>query len=194
MSTKKNINRTSALLLCFVLLCGSGLRSAGGDDTTIEKKCSDQFQKVTMCLDYAQGKAAKPSTQCCGSVKDIKDNDPKCLCYIIQQAHGGSNDQLKSLGIQEAKLLQLPSACELKNASISNCPKLLGISPSSPDAAIFSGNASTTATPATPTGTSSASEKSDGTKLRSYLFGPTAVIALAIFFCAFPTGVASSMF
>ncbi|KAK2636799.1 hypothetical protein Ddye_031591 [Dipteronia dyeriana] len=197
MSTKKNIN-TSALLLCFVLLTSSGLTAAapaaGGDDTAMQKECSEQLPKVMTCLDYAKGKAATPSAQCCGSVKDIKDNEPKCLCYIIQQAHGGSNDQLKSLGIQEAKLLQLPTACELKNASTSNCPKLLGISPSSPDAEIFSSNGSTTATPATPTGTSSASEKSDGTKFRSYLVGPTAVVALAVFFCAFPTGADSFMF
>ncbi|KAK1552062.1 hypothetical protein Q3G72_009772 [Acer saccharum] len=196
MLTKKNIN-TSALLLCFVLLTGSGFTAApvaGGDDAATQKECSEQLQKVMTCLDYAKGKAATPSSQCCGSVKDIKDNDPKCLCFIIQQAHGGSNEMLKSLGIQEAKLLQLPSACQLKNASTSNCPKLLGISPTSPDAAIFSSNASTTATTATTTGTSSASEKSDGTKLRSYLVGPTAVVALAVFFCAFPTGAASSMF
>ncbi|TXG56046.1 hypothetical protein EZV62_017359 [Acer yangbiense] len=199
MSTKKNIN-TSALLLCFVFLTGSGLTVAhaaapvaGGDDAATQKECSEQFQKVMTCLDYAKGKTASPSAQCCGSVKDIKDNDPKCLCFIIQQAHSGSSE-IKSFGIQEAKLLQLPSACELKNASTSNCPKLLGISPTSPDAAIFSGNASTTATPATPTGTSSASEKSDGTKLRSYMVAPTAVVALAVFFCAFPTGAASSMF
>ncbi|KAI9170282.1 hypothetical protein LWI28_025488 [Acer negundo] len=196
MSTKKNIN-TSALLLCFVFLTGSGFTAAhaaaptaGGDDAATQKECSEQLQKVMACLDYAKGKVATPSAQCCGSVKDIKDDDPKCLCYIIQQAHGGSNEVLRSMGIQEAKLLQLPSACELKNASTSNCPKLLGLSPSSPDAAIFTSNASTTAT----TGTSAASEKSDGTKLRSYLVGPTAVVALAIFFCAFPTGAASFMF
>ncbi|KAJ6702218.1 BIFUNCTIONAL INHIBITOR/LIPID-TRANSFER PROTEIN/SEED STORAGE 2S ALBUMIN SUPERFAMILY PROTEIN-RELATED [Salix koriyanagi] len=45
--------------------------------------------------------------------------------------------QIKNLGIQEAKMLQLPTACQLQNASLSFCPMLLGLSPGSSDAAIF---------------------------------------------------------
>ncbi|KAJ6307651.1 hypothetical protein OIU76_017448, partial [Salix suchowensis] len=57
----------------------------------------------------------------------------------------------KNLGIQEAKMLQLPTACQLQNASLSFCPMLLGLSPGSSDAAIFT-NVSTSATPAASTG------------------------------------------
>ncbi|KAL5760199.1 hypothetical protein ACOSP7_018702 [Xanthoceras sorbifolium] len=202
MTMTKNVNTSGASLFCFFLLCGSGVIAVSaaappaGDGAETQQECGEQFQKVMTCLDYAKGKAATPSSQCCGSVKDIKENDPKCLCYIIQQAHGGSSDTLKSLGVQEAKLLQLPSACQLKNASISYCPKLLGISPSSPDAAIFSSNASTTATHATPTGTTVATENANNSDLGPYLVGPmtAAAIGLAIFFYAFPAGAASMFY
>lgn len=86
-----------------------------------EEQCGPDFQKVVVCLSYATGKAATPTKDCCDTVKSIKDSDPKCLCYIIQQTHKG-NEQIKNMGIQEAKLLQLPSACSLKNASLSDCP------------------------------------------------------------------------
>ncbi|KAF9597020.1 hypothetical protein IFM89_014885 [Coptis chinensis] len=41
------------------------------------------------------------------------------------------------MGLQEAKLLQLPTACNLINANISDCPKLLNLAPNSPDMGIF---------------------------------------------------------
>ncbi|KAF2286487.1 hypothetical protein GH714_017303 [Hevea brasiliensis] len=147
------------------------------------------------CLTYATGKANTPTKDCCSEVKDLKDSDPKCLCYIIQQTRNGS-EQIKSLGIQQDRLLQLPSACQLQNASVSFCPKLLGLSPSSPDAAIFT-NITATTTPTTPTGGASASEKSDASIMTmhrpDHLFGPVA-IAMAIFIYTFSTDQSTFMF
>lgn len=88
----------------------------------LEKECADNFQKLTDCLGYATGKGTTPTDGCCKSVSGIKESKPVCLCYIIQQMHTGNNPQLKSLGIQESRLLQLPSACKLANASSSDCP------------------------------------------------------------------------
>ena len=89
--------------------------------STMEEKCGNDFQKLTVCLSYASGKAVTPTKDCCDSVKGIKESEPECLCFIIQQTSSGS-DKVKSLGIQEAKLLQLPTACALKNASLTECP------------------------------------------------------------------------
>ncbi|KAJ0235455.1 Non-specific lipid transfer protein GPI-anchored 1 [Hirschfeldia incana] len=143
--------------------------AAGG---ALADECSQDFQKVTLCLDFATGKAPNPSKKCCDAIEDTKERDPKCLCYVIQQAKTGGQ-ALKDLGVQEDKLIQLPTSCQLHNASISNCPKLLGISPSSPDAAVFTSNATSTttpeapagkspATPATPTGTGGSPSIRDG--------------------------------
>lgn len=113
----------SAYKLVVLLIVSIGIVIANGDDDkSLGDKCGTEFQKVAACLTYATGKAPSPSKECCDAAEDIKDHDPVCLCYIIEQIHKGSSPQLKSMGIQEEKLLQLPSACKLTNATISNCP------------------------------------------------------------------------
>ncbi|CAL5398393.1 unnamed protein product [Camellia sinensis] len=101
-----------------VLVCGEAV--------TTEKKCGDDFTKVTTCMAFATGKSDTPTKECCTSVTEIKQSDPECLCYFIQQTHSGSQS-VKSLGIQESRLLLLPSACKLTNASVSDCPKSISV-------------------------------------------------------------------
>ncbi|XP_073035762.1 non-specific lipid transfer protein GPI-anchored 1-like [Primulina eburnea] len=127
-------------------------------DDTIATKCAPEFQKVTDCLPFVTAKADTPSKVCCNSVTEIKDRDPACLCFLIEQIHNGSNAALKTLGIQEARLLQLSSSCKLTNASISECPKLLNLDPKSPEAAIFTNAsiATTTPSPSTPASSTTA--------------------------------------
>ncbi|XP_019707144.1 non-specific lipid transfer protein GPI-anchored 1 [Elaeis guineensis] len=139
----------SVLLSCLLL---SLLVVASSDDSSLQSKCAPEFQKLTGCLDFAAAKTDTPTSQCCSSVTDIRNKDAACLCYIIQQTHAGSST-IKSLGLQFDRLLQLPQACKLANASVSDCPKLLNISPSSPDYSIFNGTAKTNSasTNATPT-------------------------------------------
>ncbi|XP_058194650.1 non-specific lipid transfer protein GPI-anchored 1 [Rhododendron vialii] len=169
---------------------------------TLAEQCSSDFQKLTTCLTYATvapGKAATPSKECCDSVTEIKGKDPVCLCYIILQTHNGSA-QIKSMGLQESRLIQLPTACKLTNASISDCPKLLNISSTSPDYSIFTNTSSATTTPstgtATGTGTSTSSlttPTSDGYSNHGPQLMPLVAIAMAIFFfCGFPIKAAST--
>ncbi|KAJ4827960.1 hypothetical protein Tsubulata_032835 [Turnera subulata] len=176
---------TSFFLVLVVFVSVSSRVYAAEDTSNLVAKCSSELQKVSDCLGFATGKANLPTKQCCTSVKEMKEEDPKCLCFMMQQTHNGS-DQIKSLGIQETRLLQLPSACQLQNASLSDCPKLLGLSPSSPDAAIFT-NASTAATPVTPAGSSSTStpasakDSSEGINHRPCFAGLLMMVAVAIF-------------
>ncbi|KAE8719293.1 Glycosylphosphatidylinositol-anchored lipid protein transfer 1, putative isoform 2 [Hibiscus syriacus] len=79
------------------------------DESGLANQCSKDFQSVMSCLNFAQGKQSQTS----------------------------GAQSLKSMGVQQDKLFQLPSACQLKNASVSDCPKVLGLAPNSPDAAIF---------------------------------------------------------
>ncbi|KAJ4871785.1 Non-specific lipid transfer protein GPI-anchored 1 [Raphanus sativus] len=151
---------------------------AGGGSLLDE--CSKDIQTVTLCLDFATGKAPNPSKKCCDAIEGIKEKDPKCLCFLIQQAKSGGQ-AFKDLGIQEAKLIQLPTSCQLHNASISNCPKLLGILPSSPEAAVFTTSNATSTTPSAPGGTSPAtpamsSEKAGSASIKD----GHAVMALAV--------------
>ncbi|KAI4297105.1 hypothetical protein L6164_037010 [Bauhinia variegata] len=174
----------------FIFLLTLAAGTVYGDD--LRDKCTKDVQKVIPCLSFAKGDAAVPTKECCSAATAIKESEPDCLCYIIQQTHKGSPES-KSLGIQEARLLQLPSVCNIKNASITNCPKLLHLTPGSPDAAIFtSANSSSPATPSSPasSGTSGSTtgldEKSYGSSPRSH---PIYILAVAFVtvFLAIPT-------
>ncbi|KAF5952813.1 hypothetical protein HYC85_010757 [Camellia sinensis] len=171
-----------------VLVCGEAV--------TTEKKCGDDFTKVTTCMAFATGKSDTPTKECCTSVTEIKQSDPECLCYFIQQTHSGSQQQVKSMGIQESRLLLLPSACKLTNASVSDCPtELLKIPSTSPDYAIFT-NSSSTTSPSTVTGTSSPSTANDSsgtirTEHVPQLIG-LVTIAMAIFLLLSPVEVVST--
>ncbi|KAK8561065.1 hypothetical protein V6N13_149746 [Hibiscus sabdariffa] len=195
----KKMMRMGFMVLVLSVIGGLFLEvAAAAEESPLTTECSKDFQSVMSCLSFAQGKVATPTAECCSSVAGIKENEPKCLCYILQQTQSSGAQNLKSLGVQEDKLFQLPSACHLKNASVTDCPKLLGLAPNSPDAAIFANSSSkattTPGTPAASTGTpSSAAEKSDskssGNKLGTHFLGSTAellVAAAVVFLFAFP--------
>ncbi|CAN8304069.1 unnamed protein product [Cochlearia groenlandica] len=138
----------SLFLITMTVVSSLSATAPAAPGGALADECNQDFQKVTMCLDFATGKAPNPSKKCCDAVEDIKERDPKCLCFVIQQAKSGGK-ALKELGVQEDKLIQLPTSCQIHNASISNCPKLLGISPSSPEAAAFTSNNDTSSTTTT---------------------------------------------
>ncbi|OVA09544.1 Bifunctional inhibitor/plant lipid transfer protein/seed storage helical domain [Macleaya cordata] len=184
------------LCLFLVVLCSSFLFEPifGAGPPSVEDQCTDQFAKVGTCLSYATGKAATPSDECCASVKDIREHKPVCLCYIILETHKGESS-LKQMGLQEAKLLQLPNVCKLADTSVSHCPKLLNLSPSSPDNAIFTNSSSpATSTPTSPSSATPSTAKNDTSA--GFVNGPphlvghtTIVVLVAVFVSLFPTGL-----
>ncbi|KAF7839482.1 non-specific lipid transfer protein GPI-anchored 1-like [Senna tora] len=170
----------SCLCLCLCLFfLSDGV--IGAED--LASKCAQVVEKVMPCLNFATGAAAAPTKECCDATASIRQSNPECLCYIIQQTHKGSNE-IKSLGIREDRLLQLGSTCNLKNASITNCPKLLGLPANSPDAAIFTNSSSSAATPAsaaTTTNSSSTTQSQNdsfGSMLKPHFFNEV-VVAVA---------------
>ncbi|PWA69834.1 hypothetical protein CTI12_AA241080 [Artemisia annua] len=146
-----------ATIVCTIISCTCGTGSAA---ESLAEECSKQLPQVMTCVAFASGKESTPQQKCCDSVTQMKNSNPACLCFLIQQIHNGTNPALKQMNIQESKLLQLPSACKIANASISNCPKLLNLPPNSPDAAIFN-NVSSTVTPTTG-GTTTSSQSTSG--------------------------------
>jgi len=176
-----------------VLFAAALLACTVAEAATLGEQCSKDFEKVGACLSYATGKDTTPSKDCCDSVTEIKGQDPVCLCFIIQQTHNGSA-QIKSLGIQEARLIQLPTACKLTNASISDCPKLLGLPTNSPDYAIFTNTSSTsTTTPSATAGTASPTTSDSAGFNRGPQAVPLVAIAIAVFFlCGFPVEAVST--
>ncbi|KAI3423095.1 AAI domain-containing protein [Psidium guajava] len=178
----------SFLLITLALACSASLMR-GAAAAAQQQHCVGDFDKVTSCLDFVQGKEAAAPKQCCAAVGEIRDSDPACLCFFIEQIHNGSNPMIKSMNIQESRLLQLPSACNLKNSSISDCPKLLGIPTSSPDYAIFANTSSSTAAPVTagtgtPSSAQTAGDSSGGTVHRC--MSALAIIVGTILLASFP--------
>ncbi|KAK9108499.1 hypothetical protein Syun_024510 [Stephania yunnanensis] len=90
-------------------------------EPTVAEQCNNEFTKLGVCLDYATGKSDSPSPLCCSTVKQIREANEVCLCYVIQMTHKGEAS-LKQMGLQEEKLFQLSSACKLTNTSIADCP------------------------------------------------------------------------
>ncbi|KAL8258423.1 hypothetical protein R6Q59_030464 [Mikania micrantha] len=141
-----------SVFMVIITVCG-GIVSA---DESLGQQCASKLTAVMTCVDFATGKEVTPQQKCCDSVKEMKDDNPACLCFLIQQIHNGTNPMLKKMNIQEARLLQLSSACKIANASISDCPKLLSYPHGSSDAAIFTSNA--TIVPPTSGGTTSSTD------------------------------------
>ncbi|XP_047974709.1 non-specific lipid transfer protein GPI-anchored 1-like [Salvia hispanica] len=163
--------RFAAAVLCWLAVVGITAE-------TIAEKCTSEFQKVTPCLSFVTAKAQAPGKDCCASATELKEEDPECLCLFIQQVHNGSNAAIKSLGVQEARLLQLPAACNLANATISECPKLLNLPPNSTEAAIFTNISATTAPVVTPGTPSTSGATSNGDWHKPQVAG---CVAMAIF-------------
>ncbi|KAI4299724.1 hypothetical protein L6164_033155 [Bauhinia variegata] len=173
----KNHQMGTQLFCFFVFVFLTLFGSVHGDK--FADKCANDVPKVLPCLNFAKGEAATPTKECCEAATGIRNSEPECLCYIIQQTHKGSS-QSKSLGIKEEKLLQLPSACNMKNATISDCPKLLELPAGSPDAAIFNSSSSATPSSSSSTGTNSSTQSqndSHGSRPRSHL---TDIFAVAL--------------
>ncbi|WVZ04878.1 hypothetical protein V8G54_018224 [Vigna mungo] len=174
----KRQSRVFVVMFVVVMASCGWMKMAEGDD--FSSKCTSAMDKVPPCLSFATGKKDIPSDDCCAATLSIKQSNPECLCYIIELTHKGS-PQVKQLGIQEDKLLQLPSACHMKNASITDCPKLLGLSPSSPDAAIFTNSSKVSpATSNTPSTTPQSQDASHGSMVipsMSMMISLTIVVA-----------------
>ena len=130
----------------------------------MQSKCQADLGKLTDCMGYATGHEEVPSSTCCGDTAGTQMARPECLCYIIQQVHGGTHG-VQQLGLRFDRLLALPAACKLPNANVSLCINLLHLTPSSPDYALFANASKTTPSSATP----ASGNMSDGFKVQTGL-------------------------
>ncbi|XP_074563622.1 non-specific lipid transfer protein GPI-anchored 1-like [Curcuma longa] len=125
---------SSWLLLLVLLLCV--VVAAAAADSSLQDLCQQNTSNLSPCIDYASGSSDRPNSECCATVRDIRNTQPVCLCFAVQQTHN-STSTWRSLGLKVDRLLMLPGACNLANSSASNCTALLHLSPSSPDYSIF---------------------------------------------------------
>ncbi|CAN1177739.1 Non-specific lipid transfer protein GPI-anchored 13 [Linum perenne] len=98
-----------------------------------EAECAQHLTDLAACIPFVSGTAKKPTPECCQDAKKLKTTEPKCLCVLII----ASTDPSMGLPVNTTLALQMPSACNINDAKVSNCPSLLNISPDSPDAKVF---------------------------------------------------------
>lgn len=118
MATKTTRTHYFVAIIYVALSCVGTTISA----QSLAQQCSEKLPEVMTCVAFASGKENSPQKKCCDSVMEMKESNPACLCFLIQQIHNGTNPALQKMNIQESRLLQLPSACKIANASISDCP------------------------------------------------------------------------
>ncbi|KAK9675400.1 hypothetical protein RND81_11G005200 [Saponaria officinalis] len=179
MSYKNTITHT----LLFITLCLQYMNPSLVSAESLPVECSTTLNALMGCLEFSTGKAADPTKQCCSEVSSMKKTKPVCLCYFIAETYNGTSPQIKELGVQVTKLIQLPSACHLANSSISQCPQLLGISPSSPAAAIFT-HTNTTGPTSSSSTSSPGGVDSSGFKHEFGLFGGFIIGFVTTFLCS----------
>ncbi|KAG0476766.1 hypothetical protein HPP92_013144 [Vanilla planifolia] len=166
---------STSLHLALLLLLVTAVTTEAADDA--EQRCATEAQKLTECVGYASGQDSAPTGDCCGSVTDLKGKDPTCLCIVIRRAHDGGSGGLSGFHLRLDRLLNLPKACTLANASVAFCPKLLNLPPNSPDYAIFT-NASYANSSSTGQSTN---DSSAGDVTKQSFYGAFLVAASAMF-------------
>ncbi|KAG6480131.1 non-specific lipid transfer protein GPI-anchored 1-like [Zingiber officinale] len=139
---------------------------------SLQQQCAQAASKLFPCIDYANGQSERPSSQCCSESVDMRRTQPACLCFMIQQAHNSSSS-LHSLGLRIDRLAALPGACNIANSNVSDCPRILNISRSSPDYSIFTNV--TAASDASGGSASDSSAPSEAFRHRISLYGALAI-------------------
>ncbi|XP_074569645.1 uncharacterized protein LOC141826301 [Curcuma longa] len=130
-----------ALLLPLLLLSSFSLIRPGGSDTASDfAECGNALVGLQTCINYVQGASAAPTPDCCGGLKDVLAQSPKCLCVLIKDR----DDPQLPVKINVTRALALPAACSAA-ANVSKCPsQLLNLPPNSPEAQVFRQTGNTT--------------------------------------------------
>ncbi|KAG6593339.1 Protein YLS3 [Cucurbita argyrosperma subsp. argyrosperma] len=119
-------------LLLALLLASPAVSFIAGDAEKDREECTQQLAGMATCLAYVSGDAKAPTPDCCSGLKGVLKSNKKCLCVIVKDR----NDPDLGLQINVTLALGLPDVCHAP-ANVSNCPALLNLPPSSPEAQVF---------------------------------------------------------
>ncbi|GKD61297.1 YLS3-like protein [Tanacetum coccineum] len=115
-----------------------------GDLDKDKQQCAQKLIELSACLPYVSGQAKGPPTPaCCDALKPVLQTSKVCLCILIKDR----DDPKLGIKINANLALGLPDSCHLPS-NITECPKLLNLSPKSPEAKIFEDYKSNNATAA----------------------------------------------
>ncbi|TQD85108.1 hypothetical protein C1H46_029392 [Malus baccata] len=120
------------VLVLLVIISSYTASFATADSAKDREECTQQLVGMATCLPYVGGQAKAPTPDCCSGLKQVLNNNKKCLCVIIKDR----NDPELGLQINVTLALGLPSVCKAP-ANVSKCPELLHLDPKSPEAQVF---------------------------------------------------------
>ncbi|CAK9147735.1 unnamed protein product [Ilex paraguariensis] len=76
--------------------------------------CGTSLLPLVPCAPFVQGSVPSPAQQCCDNLKQFYNQQPNCLCFLL------NNTALRSFPINRTLALQLPLLCNLQ-VDISAC-------------------------------------------------------------------------
>lgn len=106
----------TALLPCFILALFFvfALSQDPISSTPTIAQCAPQLLPLTSCAPFVQGTAQSPTMPCCNNLRQLYNQQPHCLCLLL------NDTTLSSFPINTTLALQLPSLCSLQ-ADSSTC-------------------------------------------------------------------------
>ncbi|KAK7314537.1 hypothetical protein VNO77_33063 [Canavalia gladiata] len=136
--------------IIILLLLISYLPKILSEDTSFSSptiaQCSSSLLPLIPCTPFVQGTARSPGPQCCDNLKQQYNQEPHCLCLLL------NDTTLSSFPINRTLALQLPARCTLQvNANISACSgERVQTPPTSPDSQVSLGTKNNSAVVASP--------------------------------------------
>lgn len=80
-------------------------------------QCAPQLLPLASCAPFVQGTAQLPTVPCCNNLRQLYNQQPQCLCLLL------NHTTLSSFPINSTLALQLPPLCSLQ-ADMSTCSGL----------------------------------------------------------------------
>lgn len=108
----------SKRVIVFCLVVASLAAESMGTMEDEEQECVDQLANLASCIPFVSGTAKKPTPECCENTRKVKSTKPKCLCVLIKE----SSDPSMGLPVNTTLAIQMPSACNINDAKVSDCP------------------------------------------------------------------------
>ncbi|KAM0943681.1 putative bifunctional inhibitor/plant lipid transfer protein/seed storage helical [Dioscorea sansibarensis] len=128
------LQKLTPMLLIFLI--GLMIRSSTCDFARDRAECADKLIGLSACLTYVQasggGSATAPSPDCCSGFKEVVSKSLKCVCVLIKDR----NEPGLGFKVDVQRALTLPPKCNVLT-NVSDCPRLLDLSSSSPQAKEF---------------------------------------------------------
>ena len=114
--------KTRMIVAMLLMVIGVGVSAqAPGPAPAASTDCMSELLTMSDCLTYVEegSNLTKPDKACCPELAKLVNNNPICLCYLLQK-NSTSNYGIE---IDMNRALHLPSVCKVETPAASNCAR-----------------------------------------------------------------------